>query len=339
MATHSEDNESWLFNKRPVNEVTEEVFRKSNWPTPGELENGQVLIRTTYISVDPYMRIRMNEKKNYFEGFKLNEPFDGGVTGEVISSKFEGLVGGDRVLGFLPWSKYTVADGSKLVKIPNVVTNPSYMIGGLGMPGLSAYLPITKIGQVQAGNTALVSGAAGAVGTIAGQIFKILGCSNVVGIAGSNDKCQFVEQLGYDKCINYRNENLHEALTKAFPDGIDIYFDNVGGETLEIVLEHMKKGGRIIACGSISQYNINDVSNRYAIRNLFYIVTKSLKMQGFIVYDWFNEFPIATNQLIDWYSQGKLKINETVIEGFDKIPIAMIGLFQGDNFGKMVVKV
>jgi len=338
-------NKQILFASRPNPNASLENFKVvTDAPTPEEssLQDGQVLLRLVYVSVDPYMRGRMNEGKSYFPGFEIGKPISGGTVAEVISSKNSVYSTGEYVVAFLPWQLVQIvsADQAKsFVKIPNEVKSlASYFIGSCGMPGLSALLPIEHIGAPKAGEVAFVSGAAGAVGSTAGQIFKILGLK-VYGSAGSDDKVKLLKDLGFDGAWNYNTTNLDKVLSEAVPEGIDIYFDNVGGQTLEILLNHMKKYGRIIACGAISQYQKGGWENAYGIRNIFTVVSKSLKLQGFIVTDWAPEFAAGTAKLVGWVREGKLKVTETVREGFENLPSAFVGLLAGENQGKMVVKI
>jgi NADPH-dependent curcumin reductase CurA len=285
----------------------------------------------------------MSEAKSYFPGWKLNEAADGGVVVEVISAGQNArFAKGDFLVGLLPWRIFQVVkkdDANKLNPIPEPLKDlASYFVGACGMPGLSALLPIEHIAQPKEGEVAFVSGAAGAVGSVAGQIFKIKGLK-VIGSAGTDEKVKLLKDLGFDYAFNYNTTNLDKALSEAAPDGIDVYFDNVGGKTLEIALNHMRRFGRVVLCGAISNYNTAGWESHYGVRTLVNAVMKSLKLQGFIVSDWASEFPSGGKQLVTWVKEGKLKVTETVKEGFDQIPAAFVGLFSGDNQGKMVVKV
>jgi len=337
-------NREILFVKRPDPDVSLDNFAIQDTAAidPSSLDTGSVLMKLVYVSVDPYMRARMNETKSYFPGWDMNKPPTGGVVAEVVESKNDQWQKGDLAQAFLSWKLYQVvpeAAAKGMNKIPaELKGNASYFVGACGMPGLSALLPIKHIGQPKAGEVAFVSGAAGAVGSIAGQILKINGLK-VFGSAGTDEKVKFLKDIGFDGAFNYNTTDLNKELAIAAPEGIDIYFDNVGGNTLEITLNHMKKFGRVIMCGSISNYNKGGWEEMYGIRTLFNATTKSLRIQGFIVSDWASEFKEATPQLVRWVLEGKLKVQETVLEGLDSVPKAFVGLFTGANLGKMVIKI
>lgn len=338
------NNKEILFVKRPDPAVSEDNFKivETQEPDAAALQDGEVLVHLRFISVDPYMRIRMNETKSYAEGWQLNAVPAGGLVAEVVESKTDRFAKGDYVVGFLPWRLHQIvpeAAVKTLHKIPDPLKqHASYFIGACGMPGLSALLPIEKIAEPKAGEVAFVSGAAGAVGSAAGQILKLKGLK-VYGSAGSDDKVQLLKDLGFDGAFNYNTTDLNKALAEVAPEGIDIYFDNVGGPTLEVLLNHMKKYGRVVMCGSISNYNKDGWEAAYGIRNLFNVIGKSLKLQGFIITDWASEFAENTQRLVGWVVEGKLKVKETIVEGFENLPKAFKGLFAGDNQGKMIVKV
>jgi NADPH-dependent curcumin reductase CurA len=334
----TEINQQWVLAKRPNPDVSEDLFRLETIDYPNPPADDEILVRTTFISVDPYMRLRMNET-NYFQSFVDNEPLDGGVTGEVLLSNSPDYQPGDKIQAFLKWKRFQIVNTkiSKIQKLPNDIPS-SYFLGMLGMPGLSAYFPLVDYGQITPEDTVFVSGAAGAVGLTVGQIAKNLGAKRVIGSAGTAEKIELTKSLRYDDSINYKTEDLDKALKEKFPEGIDIYWDNVGGQTLEIVLEHMRPNGRIIMCGSISQYNTKR-EEAYGVKNLFNVVGKKLKIYGFLVSDWFPKFPEGVAQLVTWTREEKLVVKETVVEGFENLPKGFIGLFQGDNLGKMIIKV
>lgn len=337
-------NQEIRFSKRPNPDVTLDTFSYVDVPLPKaeELKDGELLVKLVFLSVDPYMRGRMNETKSYAAGWELDKAPTGGLVAEVHESKNEKFAKGDYVVGYLPWRLHQIVPEpvtKSLNKIPDALKpHASYFIGACGMPGLSALLPIEKIGEPKEGETAFISGAAGAVGSVAGQILKMKGLK-VYGSAGTDEKVQLLKDLGFDGAFNYNTSDLNKCLTESVPEGIDIFFDNVGGPTLETVLNHMKKYGRVIMCGSISNYNKGGWQSAYGVRNLFNVTGKSLKIQGFIVSDWLSEFPSGTQRLVGWVSEGKLKVKETIVEGFENLPKAFLGLFTGDNQGKMVVKV
>eukprot|EP01104_Vermistella_antarctica_P000598 TRINITY_DN10750_c0_g1_i1.p1 TRINITY_DN10750_c0_g1~~TRINITY_DN10750_c0_g1_i1.p1 ORF type:complete len:365 (-),score=103.26 TRINITY_DN10750_c0_g1_i1:18-1061(-) len=344
-----QNNKQWVFASHPVGMVKEEHFRLEEAPATTPLEDGEILLKIAYITVDPYMRGRMHDRKSYFPGFEVGKPFSGGVVSEVIESKNDDYSVGDHLTGFGPWILYrkynaktseasAIGGANSLIKLPKGIV-PSYFLGVLGMPGLTAFLSIRHIGKPEAGNTVFVSGAAGVVGGAAGQIFKSLGCK-VIGAAGTDEKCANLKNIGFDHTINYKTDNLDEKLTEYAPDGIDVYFDNVGGKILDTTLLHMNTFGRIIACGCISVYNDKaDMSESYGLKNYFAIVGKQLTYQGFIVSRWAAEFAAATKELSALLQEGKLTVRETVNEGFESVPKAFIGLFTGANEGKMIVKV
>lgn len=322
---------------RPKGTPTKDNFRFEE-TTVSQPKEGEVLLKPLYISVDPYMRGRMNEGKSYIPPFELDQPIGGGIVAEVVESNFSDLKAGDHVLGNLPWATHIVAEGSKLQKVDASLGPLSYYLGIMGMPGITAYFGLLDIGEPKEGETVVVSGAAGAVGTVVGQIAKIKGC-RVVGLAGSDEKVKMLkEEFGYDEVINYKTAgNLYKAIKESCPDGIDVYFDNVGGDITDAVIANINFFARIALCGQIALYNNTEVEQ--GPRNLPMILTRSAKIQGFIVGNYSKRWPEAMQQLGQWLKEGKLKYEETVVEGFDKLPEAFLGLFTGQNKGKMLVKV
>jgi len=335
-------NKEVQFVSRPDPNVSLENFAVHEIPLPdaASLNAGEIIVKAVYVSVDPYMRGRMNAGKSYFPGWELNKAASGGMVVEIVESKNDNWKKGDMGVGMFSWKLFQVlpeAASKSLNKIPDdLKPHASYFVGACGMPGLSALLPIEKIGKPKEGEVAFVSGAAGAVGSVAGQILKFKGLK-VYGSAGTDDKVAWLKSLGFDDAFNYNTCDLDKELARVAPDGVDIYFDNVGGKTLETTLNHMRKHGRVIMCGSISNYNLG-YENSYGIRNLFNVTTKSLILQGFIVSDWISDFKEGTFRLVSWVKEGKLKVHETIIDGFEGIPKAFVGLFSGANQGKMVVK-
>lgn len=303
-----------------------------------DLTEGDVLLKALYISVDPYMRGRMNDRKSYVAPFKLNEPLNGGVVAEVVESRTPAFQKGDILLGMLPWATYSVTSPEGLQKLSVGNIPPSYYLGILGMPGLTAYFGVTKICNPKSGETFVVSGAAGAVGTVAGQIAKKMGCY-VVGIAGTDEKAQLLKKkFGFDEVINYKTAiSLPDAVAAACPNGVDCYFDNVGGDITDAVVANIDFNARIALCGQIALYNDDKMSVGW--RLLPSILTHSALIKGYIVTDYQEEFPQAQQQLARWLQEGKLHYTETVMEGFDQLPAAFTGLFSGANTGKMVVKI
>ena len=311
-------------------------LRETPIPRPGA---GQFLVRNVWMSVDPYMRGRMMDRKSYVPPFELGKPLDGGSVGEVVDSKNDGFAVGEYVCGFASggWREYWVSDGAMMQKVdPSLAPLQTYL-GVIGMPGLTAYTSLLRIGEPKAGETILVSAAAGAVGSVVCQIAKLKGC-RVVGSVGSDEKAKWLrDEAGIDATINYRTcGDLLAAVGAACPQGVDIYYENVGGEHLEVALETMNSKGRLVMCGMISMYN--SVEPPPGPRNLVYVVGKSLKMQGFIVTDFLDMVPQFFADMGSWIAAGKIKWQETVVEGIDKAPAAFLGLFKGENIGKMLVR-
>ena len=321
---------------RPVGLPTKENFRFENMDLP-EIKEGEVQLKGLYYSVDPYMRGRMNDAKSYVPPFQLNEPLTGSVVAIVTASKSDSFTTGDYVLGSLPWQENCIVNEKAIRTIDATLTPASNYLGVLGMTGLTAYLGLMQIGKPKSGETVVVSAAAGAVGIVVGQIAKIQG-SRVIGIAGSDKKTNLLkEEFGFDQAINYKTTtNLKKAIAEACPNGVDIYFDNVGGEISDAVISLMNFHSRIPLCGQISLYNNTDNATGPRLQPI--LLTRSILMQGFIVGDYKSLFPEATQQLAQWVRDGKLKFTETIIHGFDQLPAALIGLFNGENEGKMIVQ-
>ncbi|MEO6684255.1 MAG: NADP-dependent oxidoreductase [Ginsengibacter sp.] len=323
--------------KRPIGTPTSDDFQfiKEDMPIANA---GEVLLKTLYVSVDPYLRGRMNDAKSYVPPFQLNQPIQSGIIAEVIESKNEAFPKGVFVSGRLDWKEFQTSNGSNLMIVDATVAPLSAYLGILGMTGLTAYLGLMEIGKPKAGETIFVSGAAGAVGSVVGQIGKILGCK-VAGIAGTNDKVSLLKnEFGFDEAINYKSSSdLKKDIAASCPDGIDVYFDNVGGSISDAVMTQMNRLGRIVVCGAISLYNSTEIPTGPRVQPM--LITKSILMQGFIISNYADKFPQAMIQLSGWLKEGKLTNKETIIEGFDKIPEAFMGLFVGKNEGKMVVKV
>lgn len=330
-------NRTILLNKRPQGKPTIDVFKFIDGTIP-QPENGEVLLKTVYVSVDPYIRGRMNSTKSYIAPFNVNEPVKSGIVSEVIESKNSQFTKGDIVAGMLDWSEYQVSNGMGLIKVNPDVKPHSVYQGILGMPGLTAYLGFTEIGLPKAGETLVISGAAGAVGLLVGQIGKLLGC-HVVGIAGSDEKVELLKsEFGFDEAINYKTtKRMNKSIAKTCPNGVDIYFDNVGGEISDGVIMNINKFARIIICGVISLYNETRISMGPRLQGS--LLVNSALMKGFIVHDFADKFPGAIKQLTEWFLEGKLKNKETVVVGFENIPEAFLGLFEGSNTGKMMVKI
>lgn len=301
------------------------------------IKEGELLLETTYVSVDPYLRGRMSDEKSYVPPFELNKPIQSGVIAKVLESKNDKFVKGDYVSGMLDWKTKQVSTGEGLLKVDGSKAPLSAYLGVLGMTGLTAYSGLTQIGKPKAGETLVVSGAAGAVGSVVGQIGKIMGL-RVIGIAGSDEKVEMLKtKFGFDAGINYKTtENMTAAIAQAAPSGVDIYFDNVGGPISDAVLFNINKFARIIICGAISVYNNTEVPKSISVQP--FLVKNSALMQGFIVSNFQEIFPEAMEKLSGWLAENKLTYSETVVDGFENIPAAFIDLFEGKNKGKMVVK-
>ena len=321
---------------RPTGMPTLENFQFVDTEVPKPAE-GEVLARLLYISVDPYLRGRMREGRSYVPPFEVGQAIQSGAVGEVIESKSPNFEAGDVVTGMFGWRLYDTAKADGLMRvIPGV--SPSTALGVLGMPSLTAYFGLLDIGQPKEGETVVVSGAAGAVGMTVCQIAKIKGC-RVIGIAGSDEKNEYLRrELSVDVTINYKTAGIMlEALKEACPKGIDVYFDNVGGDVSDAVMPLITNGARVIICGQISMYNSTEPP--IGPRPQPYLLVNSAMMKGFIITQYASRFGEGIKQLAEWFISGKLKHAETIVEGFENTPQAFIGLFSGDNLGKQVVKV
>jgi NADPH:quinone reductase len=330
------ENKQILLVSRPAGVPSLENFEIRDTAAP-QPQDGEVLVRTLYLSVDPYMRSRMTDRKSYVDPFAINEVVSGGGVGEVVESRSASLKQGDIVTGMLPWQLYSVVRENQLHKIDPTLAPVTTALGVLGMPGLTAYFGLLDIGKPKEGETVVVSGAAGAVGTIVCQIAKIKGC-RVVGIAGSDEKNQYLkEELGIDAAINYKTADLRKELKAACPKGVDVYFDNVGGEISDVIMTLINQGSRAILCGQIALYNLEkpDVGPRVQP----YLLVNRALMQGFIITDYAAQFGEGVRQLAQWVREGKVKYAENIIEGFENTPRAFLGLFKGENLGKQLVKV
>ncbi len=324
-------------NKRPVGTPLLSDFKLETEEKP-QIKAGEMLLKATYISVDPYLRGRMSDAKSYIAPFELNKAMSSGMIAEVLESNLDNFSKGDFVSGMLEWKEYQSSNGEGLIKVDADQAPLSAYLGVLGMTGLTAYLGLTEIGKPKAGETVVVSGAAGAVGSIVGQIAKLLGC-RVVGIAGSDDKVeQLKSEYAFDEAINYNSTtNMSQAIADACPNGVDVYFDNVGGEISDAVMLNVNRFARIIVCGAISLYNETSVPMGPRVQPI--LIKNSVLMQGFIVSNYMEKFAEAVPQLAQWLGEGKLKFTETVVEGFKNTPQAFIDLFEGKNKGKMIVKI
>ncbi len=330
----TEKNMQVLLARRPEGQVQTSDFKIVETPLP-DIADGQLLVRNHYLSLDPYMRGRMNAVKSYAPSVNIGDVMVGGTVGQVLASRHAGFKVGDLVVGFLGWQLYGVSDGTALMRIDESGIPLSAYLGVMGMPGATAYVGLLDIGQPKPGETVVVSAASGAVGSVVGQIAKIKGC-RAVGIAGGPDKCAYVvEELGFDACIDYKQGRLAEDLAKAAPKGIDVYFENVGGPIFDKVLLRMNPFGRIPLCGLISQYNAIDP---YGMKNIGTLVVNRVKLQGFIVSDHLARWPEAFKDIGQWLKEGRIKYRESIAQGIENAPAAFIGLLAGKNFGKQVVK-
>lgn len=329
-------NKTIILERRPVGKPKLSDFKTINDEIP-QLETGEILLKTTYVSVDPYLRGRMNDAKSYAVPFQLHQPISSGVIAEVTETNHKEFSKGDFVSGMLQWKEYQKSDGVGLLKVDPAKAPLSAYLGVLGMTGLTAYLGLTEIGKPVKGETLVVSGAAGAVGSIVGQLGKIAGC-RVIGIAGTDEKVELLKsKYGFDEGINYNTtSDINRAVKALCPDGVDIYFDNVGGTISDGVLANINKFARLIICGSISVYNETTIPVGPRVETL--LTKNSALMQGFIVGNYAGKFPEAMQQLTTWLKEGKLTYSETIAEGFDQIPQAFIDLFEGKNTGKMIVQ-
>jgi NADPH-dependent curcumin reductase CurA len=324
---------------RPVGEPKPSDFRTEEVPvpTPGD---GEVLLRTIWLSLDPYMRGRMNDGPSYAAPVPIGGVMEAGTVNEVIASKNSGFAIGDIVLGRAGWQTHALSDGKGLVKIDRRLAPISTAIGVLGMPGMTAYTGLLDIGQPQAGETVVVAAASGAVGSAVGQIAKIKG-ARAVGIAGGKDKCDFVKQeLGFDECLDHRDPDLAAKLKAACPKGIDVYFENVGGAVFEAVFPLLNNFARVPVCGLIAHYNDRQAAApKWAGAMMFAVLTKRLTIRGFIVSDFAARRADFLRDMSGWVREGKVKYKEFITEGLDSAPDAFMGLLKGANFGKQLVRV
>ncbi|WP_411895113.1 NADP-dependent oxidoreductase [Winogradskyella sp. A2] len=327
-------NKRVLLAKRPKGLPDESTWKLEELPVP-ELKVGEALIQTEYISLDPAMRGWIRDAKSYLPPVPLGEPMRAAIVGKVIKSKNPNMKVGEYYTGLSSAQQYVVTDGNGLFKIdPNMAPLTTYL-SVMGMPGITAYFGLLRIGKPKAGETVLVSGAAGAVGSVVGQIAKIKGC-HVIGIAGGKEKCDYIiNQLGFDGAIDYKNEDILARLEELCPKGIDVYYDNVGGEILDHALTRLNRNARIVICGAISQYN----KKPKGPDNYYMILAARAKMEGFVVIDYFSESATARRDMGQWMMEGKLRSKEYVVEGIENFHEAFLRLFSGKKLGKLVLKV
>lgn len=341
MTQTTQINRQILLASRPFGAPVASNFTLAQSEKP-QAKQGEVLLRTVFLSLDPYMRGRMNDGESYAPPVALGAPMVGGTVCRVEHSFHPDYQQGDWVVSFGGWQDYSVSNGEGLIKLDANLTHRSYALGVLGMPGLTAYMGLLDIGQPQAGETVVVAAATGAVGSLVGQVAKLKGCK-VVGIAGGQQKCQYaVEQLGFDACLDHYSDGLGEQLAAACAEGIDVYFENVGGKVFDAVLPLLNSKARIPLCGLISQYNATELPSGPDRLSMLMgtLLVKRIKMQGFIVFDdyghRYNEF---SEQMGQWLNAGKIKYQEQVVDGLENAPAALIGLLEGKNFGKLIVRV
>ncbi len=315
--------------------------KRSDWelttepvPEPGE---GQVLVQVLYLSLDPAMRGWMNEGRSYIPPVGIGEVMRAMGAGRVLKSRYAGIAGGDYVTGVFGVQEYAAIDGAKVTKVdPTTVPLPVY-VSVLGATGMTAYFGLLDVGKPEPGQTVVVSGAAGAVGSIVGQIAKIEGC-RAVGIAGGAEKCKFiVDELGFDAAIDYKSENVAKALRAHCPKGIDVYFDNVGGEILDACLVNLARRARVVLCGAISQYNATTAVQ--GPKNYMMLLVTRSRMEGFVVFDYADRYAEGARRLAQWLKEGRLKSNEHIVKGFETFPETLLKLFAGENTGKLILEV
>ncbi len=329
------ENRQWVLSSRPSGEPSMENFEliETDVPTPGSHE---VLVRTTYLSVDPYLRGRMRDTESYADPWSVGDVMRAGVVGEVVQSEHPDFEVGETVTGRLLWSEYAVADGSDLRTVDPDRGPVSTALGVLGMPGVTAYFGTTDVAEPTPGDTVVVSAAAGAVGSVVGQIASLAGC-RVVGIAGADEKIEWLESIGFDAGINYKTEDVPTRLDEACPDGVDVYFDNVGGPITDAVWQRLNVGSRVAICGQISLYNATETPT--GPRKLWRLIETRARVEGLLVRDYEGQWDTALDRLSTWIEQGDLQYRENVVDGFENAPKAFLGLFEGTNIGKQLVRV
>ncbi len=327
-------NRAWTLASYPTGWVTESNFKLVVGPVPAP-QDGEVLVKNLWLSLDPYMRGRISQQQSYAKGVAIGEVMTGETAGEVVQSKHPGFKPGDKVTAPSGWQLYCCVKGDLLTKVDASKVPLSYFLGCLGMPGRTAYFGMKDICAPKAGETVLVSAASGAVGSVVGQLAKAWGC-RAVGIAGGKAKCDYVLQdLGFDACVDYKAGNLYRDLREACPKGVDAYFENVGGEILDTALRLMNLKSRIAICGLISDYNATEP---YGVKMFRSILVNRIKVQGLIVFDWLDRYPEGNQALLQLVLAGKLKTRESVLDGIESAPKGLVGLLKGQNFGKQLVK-
>ena len=328
-------NQKIVLASRPVGFPTEADFRLEESPIPSA-GDGECVIQVSYLSVDPYMRGRLSERKSYAASVEIGGVIVGGAVGKVIESKSDKFAVGDYAVGNLGWQEYAALPATELRKADPSLAPLSTWVGVVGMPGLTAYFGLLEVATIKPGETVCMAAAGGAVGSAVGQIAKIKGC-RAVGIAGSDEKCAWLRDVcGFDATINYKTENVYEALKAACPDGIDVYFENVGGPITDAVFPHLNIRSRVAICGQISQYNAVDAPE--GPRLLWHFIVKRIRAEGFLVFDFADQHSAALAELAGWVGSGQLKYQETVADGIENAPAAFISMLNGGNIGKQLVK-
>ena len=329
-------NRSWTLANRPVGYPQESdfVIAESEVEDP---KNGEILVRTLYMSLDPYMRGRLRDRRSYAVPVGIGDVIVGEGVGRVVASQSDEVSVGDIVACQIGWQEYAVVPAHTARVVDPSVAPISTALGVIGMPGLTAYHGLLAVGRPRPGETVLVSAASGAVGAVVGQIAKMTGC-RVIGTVGSDEKADYcTQELGFDAAVNYKTEDVFARIAELAPDGIDIYFDNVGGPVTDAAIENLALRGRVLVCGQISQYNLEEPE--LAPRNLWNLITKQARIEGFIVSNFQNDHEVGRARLASWVRDGSLKYREDVVDGFEQAPRAFIGLMNGANFGKLLVKV
>ena len=335
-ADNKQINKQWRLKARPVGAPDADTWEYTETELP-TISDGELLIKIEYISMDPAMRGWLNDAKSYIPPVQIGEVMRAGRVGKVIESKHEKVAVGDYVVGHNGVQSYAVSDGTGLHKVDPSLAPLSYYLGVLGMPGMTGYFGLLKTGAPKAGETVVISGAAGAVGSLVGQIAKLKGC-RVVGIAGGSEKCKFlVDELGFDAAIDYKNENVKKGLKQACPNGVDVFFDNVGGDILNDVLTQINLHARIVICGAISQYNTT--TEVKGPSNYLSLLVNRARMEGIVVFDNIKEYPTAMKDIAGWIGSGDIKVKDHIVEGIETFPDTLMMLFKGENFGKLVLKV
>lgn len=322
---------------RPAGDVRSDNFRLET-TAAAQPKDGEILVRVIYLSLDPYMRPRMTETKSYTPAFEIGSALTGGAVGQVVESRNPKFAPGDVVMGMFGWETLSAVDGRGVRKLDPAAAPLTYHLGVLGMPGFTAYHGMLRIGQPKPGETVFVSAATGAVGSLAGQLARMKG-ARVVGCAGSDDKCGYaIRELGYDACFNHNKTSDYDAaLAEHCPNGIDVDFENVGGDIFHAVFRKMNNFGRVVMCGAISEYN--DTTPKPGPEKMFSIIQRRLKIEGFIISDHMQSMGDFVRDVAGWIQQGKVRYRETVVDGLEKAPQAFMGLLKGENFGKLIVKV